>query len=224
MLKVFNAHQSSLIRAGLRAIVNARDDFQFVGEVDNGHMAQRHCLQIQPHVAIVGSTLPGPSIAVLADSLTYGCPKLNILVLTDSAGSIDMRSLVRNGIAGCILQSESDVLITQAIRTVGLGAFWFSKCFVTSLMQQESVSPQNTDYEEVLTQREAEVVKLVAEGLSNKQIANSFGVKVRTIEFHMTNIFQKLNMDSRVAVAMWTKEQSKWAITTGNNSPKFSPA
>lgn len=211
MLKVFVAHQSSLIRAGLRAIVNAKDDFQFVGEVDSGHMAQRLCLEVQPHVAIVDSSLPGPSITALVDNLNYSCPKLNILMLTGSAGNLDMRSLVRNGIGGCILQCESDFLIAQAIRTVGLGAYWFSECFIASLLRHESGNPQSTGLEDVLTEREAEVVELVAEGLSNRQIAYSLGVKERTIEFHMTNILQKLDMNSRVSVAMWTKEQSQWA-------------
>ena len=224
MLKVFIADQSSLIRAGLREIVKADDDFRFAGEVDNGHMAQRLCLQIQPHVAIVDSSLPGPSIIALVDNLYYGCPKLNILILTDSAGKLDMPNLVRKGIGGCILQSESDVLIAQAIRTVGLGAVWFSRCFITSLLQQESASTKTTDQEQVLTQREAEVVKLVAEGLSNRQIANTLRVKERTIEFHMTNVLQKLNMNNRVAVAMWAKEHTQLTSTTGTNGPQFSPA
>lgn len=209
MLRVFIADQSSLVRAGLRAIVDAGDDFNFVGEVDNGHMAQRLCPQVQPNVVILDPALPGPSIAALVENLRYACPKLNVLILTDSASNLDMGNLVRKGVGGCILQSESNILIAQAIRTVGLGAAWFSKCLITSLLQQASAKPQNSGQKEVLTLREAEVVELVAEGWSNRQIANSLEVKERTIEFHITNILQKLNLNNRVAVAIWEKEHSR---------------
>ena len=208
MLKILIADQSSLIRAGLREIVNAGDDFRFVGEVENGHMAQRRCLQVQPHVAVVDSCLPGPSITALVDNLNYGCPKLNILILTDSAGNVDIQHLVQKGISGCILQNESDILVAHAIRTVGLGAVWFSKCFVAELLQQESSRRRNSGQEDILSKRELEVAKLVAKGLSNREIAYSLELKERTIEFHMTNILQKLNMNNRVAVAMWTKEHT----------------
>ena len=208
MLKVFIADQSSLIRAGLREIVNAGSDFRFVGEVDNGHMAQRQCLQVQPHVAIVDSSLPGPSITALVDNLNYGCPKLNILILTDSAGNVDIQHLVQKGISGCILQNESDILVAHAIRTVGLGAVWFSKCFVAELLQHKSSRLRYSGQEDIFSKRELEVAKLVAKGLSNREIAYSLELKERTIEFHMTNILQKLNMNNRVAVAMWTKEHT----------------
>ncbi len=127
-------------------------------------------------------------------------------ILADLAGDIDIRNLVEKGISGCILQNEPDILITHAIRTVGLGAVWFSKCFIAELLRQELDRPQNTGEECDLTRREREVAKLVAMGLSNRQIARSLEVKERTIEFHMTNILQKLNVNNRVAVAIWARD------------------
>lgn len=208
MFRVFIADQSALIRAGLREIVNAAGDFRFVGEVDNGYMAQRRCLHVQPHVAIVDAFLPGPEIPGLVDYLKHGCPKLNILILTDSVDTVDIQHLVQKGISGCILRKESDIQISLAIRTVGFGASWFSKCFVSELLRQDSDKHKKADQDGILTQRESEVAKLVAEGLSNREIAFSLKLKERTVEFHMTNILQKLNMNNRVAVAIWTREHT----------------
>jgi len=206
MLKILVANQTSIIRSGLREIINNEDDFEFAGEVHSGYPAQRRCLQVQPHVAIIDSSLPGPSIPSLVDNLSSCCPKMNVLILADPAGDVDIRNLVEKGISGCLLQNEPDILIVHAIRTVGLGATWFSKCFIAELLRQESDGPQDTGEECDLTRREREVAKRVAMGLSNRQIAHSLSVKERTVEFHMTNILQKLNMDNRVAVAMYTRE------------------
>ena len=206
MLKILVANQTSVIRSGLREIINKEEDLEFVGEVDSGYRAQRRCLQAQPHVVILDSSLPGPSAPSLVDNLSACCPKVNVLILADPAGDVDIRNLVEKGISGCILQNEPEILVVHAIRTVGLGAAWFSKCFIAELLRQESDRPQNTGEECDLTCREREVTKLVAMGLSNRQIAHSLSVKERTVEFHMTNILQKLNMDNRVAVAMWARD------------------
>ncbi|MCY4090686.1 MAG: response regulator transcription factor [Caldilineaceae bacterium] len=206
MFKILVANRTSIIRNGLREIINNEDDFEFVGEVDSGYRAQRRCLQVQPHVAVLDSSLPGPSVPSLVDNLSSYCPKMNVLILADPAGDVDIRKLVEKGIGGCILQNERDTLIAHAIRAVGLGAAWFSRCFIAELLQQESDRPQNTGEECDLTRREREVAKHVAMGLSNRQIARSLEVKERTVEFHMTNILQKLHVSNRVAVAMYARD------------------
>lgn len=186
MLKILVASQTSIIRNGLREIINQEDDFEFVGEVDSGYRAQTRCRQVHLHVAILDSSLPGPSVPSLVDNLSSHCPKMKVLILADPAGDVDIRNLVEKGISGCILPNEPEILIAHAIRTVGLGSAWFSKCFMAELLQQESDRPQNTDEECDLTHRERDVAKLVAMGLRNKQIARSLSVTERTVEFHMT--------------------------------------
>ena len=205
MLKVLVAHQTSVVRCGLRAIIESESDFVLVGEVGNGYQAQRLCLQTNPHVAVIDSCLRGPTTSSLLESLFTSCPKVSILILTSSADSVNVRELVQMGVSGCILQSESENLIAQAVRTVAFGAVGFSKCFMVELMQKESDILQTRIGGSSLTSRESEVVMLVADGMSNRQIAHSLSVTERTIEFHISNVFQKLNMDSRVAVALWVK-------------------
>ena len=206
MLKIFVANQTSIIRNGLRELINKEDDFEFAGEVGSGYQAQRRCPQMQPHVAILDSSLPGPSLPALVDNLSSRCPKIKVLILANPAGDVDIRNLIEKGISGCILQNEPDILIVHAIRTVGFGAAWFSKCFIAELLQPKSDRPQNTGEECDLTRRERDVATLVAMGLSNRQIARSLEVKERTVEFHMTNILQKLNVSNRVEVAMYARD------------------
>lgn len=206
MLKVFVANHIPIICNGLREIINSEEDLAFVGEAETGHMAQRCCLQLQPNVAILDSSLPGPSLSSLINNLLASCPKTSLLILTDSADSVDIQFLIERGISGCILQNESDILVSQAIRTVGHGAVWFSKCFIAGFLQHSTQKDRNSNQVSDLTPRELEVIRFVAEGLSNRQIARTLSVKERTIEFHMTNILQKLNMDNRVAAAMWTRD------------------
>lgn len=197
------ASHVAVICKGLRSIIEEEDDLKFVGKAENGYLAQKLCKKVQPQVVVIDASLPGPSSGSLVDNLLACGSKISILIFADSIEHIDVRALVEKGVSGCILQDEPDVLISNAIRTVGLGGIWFSKPLLDQVLEPSIGNVLNVPKQKELTCRESEVTKLIAEGLSNKEIAYHLKIKEGTVEFHVTNIFRKLNVTSRVAVATW---------------------
>ena len=201
MLRVVIATHIPVVQNGLREIVNAQADLEFVGAIDSGYLVERYCLQFNPQVVVISSSLPGPTLPALIGNLTSRCPKAKILIFSSLTEDVNIRLLVENGASGCIDQEESNFLISSAIRTIGFGATWFSQCCTDHLIR-----PNKMISEHELTVRELETVKLLAGGLSNREIAHILKVTNRTVEFHLSNVFQKLNMNNRVSVALWAKE------------------
>ncbi|MDE0401801.1 MAG: response regulator transcription factor [Candidatus Poribacteria bacterium] len=200
-MKVLIANHIHVIRNGLRDILQSQANLEFVGFVETGYQLERHCLQLNPHVVILCSSLPGPSLPNLIDNMNSSCPNTRILIFSSQSEDIDLHHLVEKGARGCVVQEESNLLISCAIQTVGSGATWFSNCCVEHLIR-----PRKQESDHSLTHREVETVKLLVAGLTNREIAHALNVKNRTVEFHLNNVFQKLDMNNRVSVAIWAKE------------------
>lgn len=205
-IQLLVASSVPMIRDGLRGVIEAEADFVLVGEVDNSYAAQQVSQQTKPDVLLLHESLAGATTEALVQVLLTGQPRMKILLLADTNVGHDAHTLVTWGVGGRILLEESNLLLTQAIRTVGLGGVWFSRDFIRMRAAGAGSVEERLVATYKLTKSELAVTRLVADGMSNKEIAALVDVKERTVEFHMTNIIQKLRVSNRTGVAVRVKE------------------
>jgi len=176
-------------------------NFELVGIATDSVQLFELCTQVWPDVLILDANLPADGLDEVVVNIKQIHHCLRILVIQHCDTSLGM--LITNGIDGLIHQSEYLYNIENAIHVLSLGGFWFSKPLLQHLFQAP-IEIQNEGCCD-LTKRELEVLKVLSEGSTNKKIAQTLGVKERTIEFHVSNILSKLQTTSRVTAALWAK-------------------
>lgn len=186
-LLLVDDHQ--LVRDGLRARLGEIDDFEIVGEAANGREALAAAESLRPDLALVDVGLPDINGIELAGALGRGSPAPRVLILSmhDSPGYV--QSAMRAGARGYVLKDAPSAEIIAAIRAVAAGGVYFSSGVAAALI---TPAPGDT----ALTEREREVLVLLAQGDSNKQIARKLDVSVRTVETHRLNLRRKLGIET----------------------------
>ncbi|NMG74750.1 response regulator [Aromatoleum diolicum] len=186
-LLLVDDHQ--LVRDGLRARLGDIGDIDIVGEAANGQQALAAAESLRPDLALVDVGLPDINGIELTSALGERCPALRVLILSmyDSQGYV--MSAMRAGARGYVLKDAPSTEIIAAIRAVAAGGVYFSSSLTAAL----SAPPADTT---ALTEREREVLIFVAQGDSNKRIAQKLDVSVRTVETHRLNLRRKLGIDT----------------------------
>lgn len=176
-------------------------DINIIDSADNITQLFELCAQGVFDILILDVNLLDRSLNEVVVRIKQTQPHIRILLIISQSDPADLRNLVPNYVEGCIYQSEYLQNIENAVRTLWLGGFWFNKSVLLYLFQLCHTLP----YKDIanLTQRELEVLKLLSKGLTNKEIAEALGIKERTIEFHVSNILEKLHLTSRVTAALW---------------------
>ena len=186
-LLLVDDHQ--LVRDGLRARLGDIAEFDIVGEAANGQEALAAAEGLQPDLALVDVGLPDMNGIELASALSRRCPALRVLMLSmyDSPGYV--QSAMQAGARGYVLKDAPSAEIIAAIRAVAAGGVYFSGALSAAL----TAPPAETT---ALTEREREVLVLLAQGDSNKHIARKLDVSVRTVETHRLNLRRKLGIET----------------------------
>jgi DNA-binding NarL/FixJ family response regulator len=186
-LLLVDDHQ--LVRDGLRARLGDIAEFEIVGEAASGQEALAAAESLRPDLALVDVGLPDMNGIELASALGPRCPALRVLILSmyDSVGYV--RSAMQAGARGYVLKDAPSAEIIAAIRAVAAGGVYFSSALTAALT---TASADAT----TLTEREREVLILLAQGDSNKRIALKLDVSVRTVETHRLNLRRKLGIET----------------------------
>ncbi|NMG30912.1 response regulator [Aromatoleum evansii] len=193
-LLLVDDHQ--LVRDGLRARLGDIPEIDIVGEAANGEQALAAAETLRPDLALVDVGLPDINGIELTTALAQRRPELRVLILSmyDSQGYV--MSAMRAGARGYVLKDAPSVEIIAAIRAVAAGGAYFSGALTTALSTQ-------ADDAAALTEREREVLILVAQGDSNKRIAQKLDVSVRTVETHRLNLRRKLGIETAAGLASY---------------------
>lgn len=207
MLRILLADHNSLARVGLRTALESTEDLVLLDEECKSYYLEQLCGQLKPDVLILNISLPSLQLDKLLTRLQIISPSTRVLLRLDpdDFGKINVQNLLKSG-NGCMLKSESTELLVQAIRTMGNGGVWLSQA-LTSILQLQNPDKSNQAEKHHLTKRELTVLRLVTKGLNNREIAQALMITERTVEFHVSNLFQKLNMSSRIAIVRWALEQ-----------------
>jgi len=200
-IRVLLADDHPTLRLGLRVLLDQAPDVEVVGEAEDGEEALALIEALAPDVAVLDCQLPGMEGAeVAAEVRRRGLPT-QVLALSAYDDDRYVQEMLEAGAVGYLLKEEAPETIVAAVRAAARGERYFSPPVMAKV-----VAWVRGERPGGLTEREVEVLKLVAEGLSNKEIAHKLRVKKRTVEFHVGNILRKLGVASRVEAAVWAKE------------------
>jgi len=194
------ADDDPIARAGIRALLTKATDIKIVGEAREGFEAQQMVGKLRPTVLLLDLKMPGLAPAELEKWVRENYPEIITLVLTSHDRDAYLAGMMEAGAAGYMSKSESAERLIGAIRRAAQGEILFDvEQFARARHWRETVSEKLAS----LTERERQVLKLIAEGMDNKAIAQSLKITSKTAAFHVTNILEKLGLDSRQKAVAW---------------------
>ncbi len=201
----------TILRAGLRMLLNAHGDIAVVGEASDGNQAIASAQRLQPDVILMDIAMPECNGIEATRQIKRLMPETRVLVLTMHENEEYLFQVLRAGASGYILKEAADTELVTAIRVVYSGRFYLSpsaqSIMVGDYLQRVRTGEERDSYS-ALTEREREILKLVAEGFTNNQIAERLTISPKTVDTHRTHIMDKLNLHSRA-------ELVKYAIRRG---------
>ena len=206
MIRVLIADDHHLFREALERILADDPDIEVVGAVADGAGAIRMADELRPDLVLMDVNMPGVDGLEATRRLHNKYPELRVLMLTVSEKEKDLFDAVRGGARGYILKDASSEELLDAIHRVAGGEAMVSPGMAAKLLDAfAALSPISaaTGGAEELTDREREVVRLIAKGLSNKEIAGQLDVTTHTVKTHVRRALEKLNLRTRTEAAVW---------------------
>jgi DNA-binding NarL/FixJ family response regulator len=213
-LRIMLAEDHAVVREGLKALVAAQADMNVIGDVSNGQDAVAQAKELKPDVIVIDISMPKMNGFEATERIKRACPQTKVLALTRHMDTGFIQQLFRAGASGYVLkQSASDELI-HAIRAIARGDSYLDPA-ITSRVMTGYVGKSNdigAISEAALSGREEEILKKVAWGYSNKEIAAQLDISIKTVEAHKANSMKKLNLRGRTDIVRyaliqgWLKE------------------
>jgi two-component system NarL family response regulator len=200
LIRVVIADDHTVLRHGLRMILNEADDIMVVGEAANGEQAIALAQAHTPDVVLMDVNMPGVDGVEAARRIRANQPKVHILMLTVSDKDRDLMGAIKAGARGYLLKSAESDQVLDAIRSVAAGEAILPPA-LTARVLDELASPTPTW--SVLTERELEVLDLIAQGMGNKEIASTLVISQNTVKTHVRHILEKLGLRSRSEAAAY---------------------
>ena len=208
--RILVADDHPIVRSGLRKVLDAKPDMQVVAEAEDGAQAVRLALAEDVHVAILDVSMPKMTGIQAAEELHKRKPELKLLMLSMYDSEQFLFESLRAGASGYVLKSGADQDIVEAIRRTMRGQSFLYPSAISTLVRDfvDRGRPDEEQQLDILTPRELQVLKLIAEAYSSKEIAQELVISVKTVERHRQNILDKLGMSDRV-------ELTRYAIRRG---------
>src|SRR5579859_4540034 len=205
-IRVVLADDHTILRAGLRMMLNAQPDIEVVGEASDGRQALAEAQRLQPDVVLMDITMPEMNGIEATRQIKRALESTRVLILTMHENEEYLFQVLRAGASGYILKEAADTELISAIRVVYAGRFYMSPSAQTMMVGDYLLrvrSGEERDSYSALTEREREILKLVAEGLTNNQIAERLFISPKTVDTHRTHIMDKLNLHSRAELVKY---------------------
>ena len=201
MIRVLLADDHLLVRSGLEALVGSAEDMTVVGSAADGFEAVLLARELRPQVVLMDLSMPGMDGVTATRMIVTEDPTIQVLVLTSFADREQVTNALDAGAVGYLLKdSEPDGLL-DALRAVARGGSPLDPRVARTLLTDRlAPSPRGA-----LTDREREVLGLVARGMANKQIARALGITEHTVKAHLTNVFQAIGVSDRTSAALWAR-------------------
>ncbi|HZO33030.1 MAG TPA: response regulator transcription factor [Chloroflexota bacterium] len=200
-IRVLIADDHAVVRYGLRALLTSEPSLEVIGEAADGVSAVAQAHALQPDVLLLDLLMPGKEGVQVIEELMRTAPGVRILVLTSFVDDEHLFPALRAGAYGYLLKESAPAELIQGIRDVAAGKSPLDPVIARRVLQ-ELTQPSAPPAAEALTERETDVLGLVAQGLSNKAIAAELHLSERTVRSHVSNILAKLHLSSRTEAAL----------------------
>lgn len=200
------ADDHGVVRKGLRHLLEQYSELTVVGEASNGREAVTMAAALSPHVVIMDVAMPVLNGIEAAEQIVKSSNNTGIIMLTMHADESYLVRALNVGVKGYLLKESADDDLLPAVHSVAIGKPYFSRAIAQTLLEdyvrmlrQQGIS----DTYELLTSREKEVLQLLAEGKTNKEVAAILNVSPYTVESHLTNLMQKLNLHNTAEIVLY---------------------
>jgi DNA-binding NarL/FixJ family response regulator len=202
MLRILVADDHGIVRSGLKMLIDRQDGMCVVAEADDGVEAVEAALRERPDVAILDVSMPRMTGLQAAREIRSHCPDTRVLLLSMHDDERYVFDAVKSGASGYVLKRQADSELIDAVRAVASGGRFLSATADAGAMQ-DWIDRGEEDFHDPLTPRELDVVKLIAEAYTNRQIAEILKVSEKTVESHRGNVLAKLGMRDRVELVRY---------------------
>jgi DNA-binding NarL/FixJ family response regulator len=214
-IEVFLVEDHTVVREGLRKILEQQPDLRVVGEAHRGDDALEAIARLRPHVALLDLRLPGLSGVELAARVGATWPKIKVVILSAYDDVDYVVAAFQAGVAGYLLKTVHSGDLVAAVRAVHAGETVLQPAVAQKLAQYWQRRGAG-DADVRLTPRELEVLRLLARGLPNKMIARQLGVRLHTVEGHLVNLFAKIGVTSRTEAALYAVHHRLLSLVEGD--------
>ena len=205
-IRILIAEDHTVVRAGLVALVSTEEGLTVVGQAGDGLEAVAQARACQPDVILMDLSMPKLDGIGAITAIKQEQPKVRVLVLTSFVEDEKVFAALKAGALGYLLKESSPDDLLRGIRAVYRGESWLHPAIASRLVREFS-APQAAPLEDPLTERELEVLNLVAQGLPNKVIADRLGISERTARTHVSNILEKLHLANRTQATLYALDK-----------------
>ena len=211
-IRVLVVDDHAIIRKGIRAVLDLVPDIDLIGEAENGKQAIKLDEELAPDVILMDLMMPEMNGIECIKQIKARRPKANILVLTNFAGEDMVFPAIKAGAMGYHLKDSSPETLIDAIRQVSQGVAALHPSIAKKILEDLHASEKQPLAEESLTKREVEVLRLVAHGAENREIAGELVISEATVRTHVSNILGKLHLASRTQAALYALREGLASI------------
>ncbi len=207
-IRILIVDDHALVREGLRAVLETQADMELVGEARDGEEAVAKAIELKPDLVIMDLVIPRKDGAAATREILRNNPAIKVLVLSSYMDDEKINSVLHSGAMGYLLKESNPQELLQAIRTIYWGKSAFDPAVQRKLVDQlNRGGGERPGADPPLTEREIEVLRLMAQGDSNSQIAQKLSLAEGTVRFHVSNILGKLHQENRTQAVLYALQK-----------------
>jgi NarL family two-component system response regulator LiaR len=207
-IRILIADDHPLVRNGVRTLLNTQPDLELVGEAENGAEAVKLARKLRPDIILLDLVMPQMDGLEALAQIKEDNPDARVLVVTSFADDEKVFAAIKGGALGYFLKEASPRMLVQAIRDVHRGELWLHPTIARKVIGELNRPAQDLPpTKKPLTRRELEVLKLIARGLTNLEIATELGIGAGTVRFHVSHILSKLHLANRTQAALYALQE-----------------
>src|SRR5580658_7144294 len=212
MKRLVIIEDQTAIREMLVEILRNDDNYQLVGEAGDGQAALHLCIEVKPDIVVLDAKLPGLNGVDILRRLNKRLPNLRVLVFSGHENPILVREMIEAGAHGFVEKTAGLFEFKKGLETVAGGGTYFGPA-VAALLRNVVANPSSSNTPDFLTDREREILQLIAESNSTKDIAGKLSISMKTVDNHRTNLMRKLNLHDVASL-------TRYAVDIGLIQPK----